>query len=102
MSIAPIEKFIILMEDVALPRKIFMGKQANLVKFIWFVKYFFNVFVADVNLKKSVFQTDMPPSFLLWRIESRIRNYSYYAIIRKLVLFASFFLIILFSSISQM
>ena len=67
-SIAPIEKFIILMEDVALPKKIFMGKKANLVKFIWFVKYFFYVFVADVNLKKNVFQIDMPPSFLLWRI----------------------------------
>ena len=72
MSIAPIEKFIILMEDVALPRKIFVGKQANLVKFIWFVKYFFNVFVADVNLKNSVFQIDMPPSFLLWRIDGTL------------------------------
>ena len=61
MSIAPIEKFMILMQDVALPTKIFMGKKANLVKFIWLVKYFFNVFVADVNLKKSVFQIDMPP-----------------------------------------
>ena len=56
MSIAPIEKFIILMEDVALLTKIFMGL------------IFFNVFVADVNLKKNVFQIDMPPSFLLWRI----------------------------------
>ena len=68
MSIAPIEKFIILMEDVALLTKIFMGKKANLVKFIWFVKYFFNVFVVDVNLKKKVFQIDMLPSFLLWWI----------------------------------
>ena len=68
MSIAPIEKFIILMEDVVLLTKIFMRKKANLVKFIWFVKYFFNVFVANVNLKKNVFQIDMPPSFLLWRI----------------------------------
>ena len=68
MSIGPIEKFIILMEEVVLPTKIFMGKKANLVKFIWFVKYFFYVFVADVNLKKNVFQIDMPPSFLLWRI----------------------------------
>ena len=65
MSISPIEKFIILMEDVALPTKIFMGKKANLVKFIWFIKYFFNVFVADVNLKKSVFQIDMPPIFFI-------------------------------------
>ena len=47
MSISPIEKFIILTEDVALPTKIFMGKKANLIKFIWFVKYFFNVFAAD-------------------------------------------------------
>ena len=39
MSISPIEKFIILIEDVALQTKIFMGKKANLVKFIWFVKY---------------------------------------------------------------
>ena len=65
MSIAPIEKFIILMEDVALPTKIFMGKIAILVKFIWFVKYFYNVIVADVNLKKGVFQIDMPPSFIM-------------------------------------
>ena len=40
MSISPIEKFIILIEDVALETKIFMGKKANLVRFIWFVKYF--------------------------------------------------------------
>ena len=40
MSISPIEKFIILIEDAALQTKIFMGKKANLVKFIWFVKYF--------------------------------------------------------------
>ena len=40
MSISPIEKFIILTENVALPTKIFMGKKANLIKFIWFVKYF--------------------------------------------------------------
>ena len=57
MSIAPVDKFIILMEDVALPTKIFMGKNANLVKFIWLVKYFFNVFVADVNLKKMFFRS---------------------------------------------
>ena len=69
MSIAPIEKFIILMEDVALLTKIFMGKKANLVKLIWFVKYFFNVFVANVNLRKNIFLIDMPLSFLLWRIE---------------------------------
>ena len=67
MSISPIEKFIILTEDVALPTKIFMGKKANLSKFIWLVKYFLNVFVADLNLEKIV-QIDMPPSFLLWRI----------------------------------
>ena len=47
MSISPIEKFIILTEDVALLTKIFMGMKANLVKFIWCVKYFFNVFPAD-------------------------------------------------------
>ena len=40
MSISPIEKFLILIEDVALPTKNFMGKKANLVKFIWFVKCF--------------------------------------------------------------
>ena len=40
MSISPIEKFVILIEDVALLAKIFMGKKANLVKFIWFVKCF--------------------------------------------------------------
>ena len=47
MSISPKEKFIILTEDVALLTKIFMGKKANLVKFIWFVEYFFNVFGTD-------------------------------------------------------
>ena len=56
MSTSPIEKSIILTEDVALPTKIFMGKKANLIKFIRFVKYFFNVFVADLNLRKNVFQ----------------------------------------------
>ena len=71
MSISPIEKFTILTEDVALPTKIFMGKKANLIKFIWFVKYFLNVFAADLNLRKNVFQIDMPPSFLLWRIATR-------------------------------
>ena len=70
MSISPIEKFIILTEDVALPTKIFMGKKANLIKCIRFVKYFLNVFVADLNLRKNVFQMNMPPSFLLWRITS--------------------------------
>ena len=40
MSISPIEKLIILTEEVALPTKIFMGKKANFVKFIWFVKCF--------------------------------------------------------------
>ena len=50
MSISPIEKFIILSEDVALLTKISMGKKANLVKFIWFAKYFFNVFAVDLNL----------------------------------------------------
>ena len=52
MSISPTEKFIILTEDVALLTKIFTGKAANLVKFIWFAKYFFNVFAVDLNLKK--------------------------------------------------
>ena len=33
-------KLIILTEGVALLTKIFMGKKANLVKFIWLVKYF--------------------------------------------------------------
>ena len=47
MSISPIENFIILTEDVALLTKIFRGMNANLVKFIWCVKYFFNVFAAD-------------------------------------------------------
>ena len=69
MSILPIEKFIILTKKVAKLTKIFMGKKANLVKFIWFVKYLFNVFAADLNLRKNVFQIDMPPSFLLWRID---------------------------------
>ena len=44
------------------------GKMANSVKFIWLVKYFFNVFAADLNLRKNVFKMDMPPSFLFWRI----------------------------------
>ena len=44
MSISPIEKFIILTEDVAKLTKIFMGKKASLIKFIWFVEYFFNAF----------------------------------------------------------
>ena len=70
MSISPIEKFIILTDDIALLAKIFMGKKANLVKFIWLVKYSFNVFVADLNLRKNVFKIDMPPSFLLWEIET--------------------------------
>ena len=69
MSILPIEKFIILIEDVAKLTKIFNGKKANLVKFIWFVKYFFYAFAADLNLRKNVFQIDMPPFFLLWRIK---------------------------------
>ena len=45
MSIALIEKFIILMEDVALPTKIFMGKKANLVKFVWSLNYIFLMFL---------------------------------------------------------
>ena len=73
MSISPIEKFIILTENVAKLTKIFMGKKANLVKFIWYVKYFFNVFAADLNLRKNVFQIDMPPSFLLWRISGWLK-----------------------------
>ena len=53
MSISPTEK---LTEDVALLTKlIFMGKKANLVKSMWFVKYFFDVFAADFNLRKNVF-----------------------------------------------
>ena len=68
MSILRIEQFIILTEDVAKLTKIFMGKKANLVKFIRFVKYFFNVFAADLNLRKNAFQINMLPSFLLWRI----------------------------------
>ena len=47
MSVSPIEKFVILTEDVALLTKIVMGKKANLVNFIWLVKYFFNVFAVD-------------------------------------------------------
>ena len=47
MSISPIKKFIILTEEVALSTKNFMGKKANLVKFIWLVKYCFDVFAAD-------------------------------------------------------
>ena len=66
MSISVIEKFIILTEDVALLTKIFMGKKANLVKFIWFVKNCFEVLAADLNLRKSVFQIDMPPSFFYY------------------------------------
>ena len=50
-------------------KEIFMGKKTNLVKFVWFVKYIFNVFTADLNLRKNVFQIDMPPSFLSWRIK---------------------------------
>ena len=65
MSISPIEKFIILTEDVALLTEIFLGQKANLVKFICFVKYF-NVFAAHLDLRKSVFKIDMPPPFLLW------------------------------------
>ena len=55
MSISPIEKFIIFTEDVVLLTKMFMRKKANLVKFIWFVEYFFNVFAADSNSRKYVF-----------------------------------------------
>ena len=40
MSVSPIQKFIILTENVAFLTKIFMVKMANLVKFVWFVKYF--------------------------------------------------------------
>ena len=47
MSISPIKKIIILTEDFALLTKIFMGMKANLVKFLWCVKYFFNVLAAD-------------------------------------------------------
>ena len=57
MSIWPTEKFINLTEDVALLTKIFMGKEANLVIFILFGKYFFNVFAADLNSRKNVFRS---------------------------------------------
>ena len=40
MSISPMETFISLTEDVALLTKIFIEKKENLVKFMWFVKYF--------------------------------------------------------------
>ena len=43
MSISPIEKFIILIKVAVLLTKNFKGKKASLVKFIWFVKYVFNV-----------------------------------------------------------
>ena len=38
MSISPIEKFIILTEDVALLTKIFQGKKTNLVSLIWLIR----------------------------------------------------------------
>ena len=41
---------------------------AHLVKFIWFVKYWFDVFTVDLILRKIVFQIDMLPSFLVWWI----------------------------------
>ena len=68
MSFSPVEKFIILTEDVALLAKIFMGKKENLIKIYMAAKYFFNAIATDLNLKKNVFKIDMPPSFLLWRI----------------------------------
>ena len=52
MSISRIKKIIILTDNVVLLTKIFMGKKANLIKFIWVAKYFFNVFATDLNLKK--------------------------------------------------
>ena len=63
MLISPIEKLIIPTEDVALLTKIFIGKTANLVNFIWFSNYSLNVVAADLNLSKNVFKIDMPPSF---------------------------------------
>ena len=51
MSISPIEK-LILTENVGSLTKVFMGKKANLIKFVWVAKYFFNVFATDLNLKK--------------------------------------------------
>ena len=72
MSISPNEKFIILTEDVALPTKNFMGKKANLVKFIWLVKYCFDVFCSRLKFEENVFQIDMPPSFFIWRIRTLI------------------------------
>ena len=56
------------MQDIALLTRIFLGKKANLLQFIWFGSYFFNVFAADLNLRKNVSKIDKPPSFLLWRI----------------------------------
>ena len=38
-----------------------MGKKANLVKFIWCAKYFFNVLAADLNRQAAIF---------LWRISN--------------------------------
>ena len=71
MLISPMKKFIVFkkfIEDVALLTKIFLGKNANLVNFIWLVKYFLNAFALDFNLRKNVFQIDLLPSFLIWQI----------------------------------
>ena len=65
MSTLPIEKFIILTEDVALLTKIFMGMKANLVQLMWFVKYLFYCFCSRFKFEKNVFKIDIPPSFLL-------------------------------------
>ena len=35
---------------------------------------FLNVFAPDSNLRKNVFQIDMPPYFLLWRIKREMHR----------------------------
>ena len=68
MSISPLVKFLILTDDVAKLTKIIMGRRQILLSLYGSLNIFFNVFAADLNLRKNVFQIDMPPSFLLWRI----------------------------------
>ena len=68
MSVSPIEKFIILTEDVALLRKMFMGKKTKLVKFVWFDKYFSNVFGANLNLRKMFFRSTCHHLFYYGRL----------------------------------
>ena len=73
MSISPTEKFIILTANVALLTKIFMGKKANLVKFIWFVRNFCQCFAADLNLRKIFFRSTCRHLFL-WRVVAPITH----------------------------